>query len=283
MELGVNTFGMGGLLKAPFRRTIGRLKENGITGMEPCIHFLSKSSGRDLLIELGMKRTDRLGGVWTPDEAKEKLGLLREDGFRVDGAHLFIGTLTDKTADQALSFARENGLRYYALSCMTDRFDLAAKQIPVLRRTVKAFRAQDLHLLLHNHDMDLKETEGLSVLDFLLDNVPGLELELDVGWMAYAGRDCSAEIEKYRQHLRVLHFKDMLPDKALKKHRFCAVGEGMLPLAAIMEKVPGLELFPAGMVIDQDASDGDMMADILTGAANIRKNAMPEQEREERL
>ena len=33
MELGVNTFGMGGLLKAPFRRTMERLKENGITGM----------------------------------------------------------------------------------------------------------------------------------------------------------------------------------------------------------------------------------------------------------
>lgn len=281
MELGVNTFGMGGLLKAPFHRTKGRLKENGITGMEPCIHFLSKASGRDLLIELGMKRTERLGGVWTPDEAKEKIGLLRKEGFLVDGAHLFIGTLTDKTADQALSFAKENGLRYYALSCMTDRFDQAAKQIPVLRRAVKAFRAQDVHLLLHNHDMDLKETEGLCVLDFLLNNVPGLEVELDVGWTAYAGRDCAAEMEKYRDHLRVLHFKDMLPDKALKKHRFCAVGEGILPLAAIMEKAPGLEHFPAGMIIDQDASDGDIMADILTGAANIRKNAMPEQEGEE--
>ena len=273
MELGVNTFGMAGLMKESFLQTIEKLKENEITAVEPCIHFKGKLTGRDPLIEFGMKHSDQLGGVWMPEEAKEKIDLLRSNGFLVEGAHLFIGTLTDRIAEKALSFAEENGLRYYALSCMTGRLDQAAKQIPLLRRTVRSFHGEDLHLLLHNHDMDLKETEGLCVLDFLFENVPGLELELDVGWAAYAGRNCTALMEKYKDWLRILHFKDMLPDKFMKKHRFCAVGEGIIPLAAIMEKAPGLELFRAGMIIDQDGTDGDMMTDILTSAANIRRIA----------
>lgn len=196
--------------------------------------------------------------------------LLREEGFQVEGAHLFIGQLTAEMAECALCFAKENGLRYYALSYTTDNLGRAAKQIPLLRRAAAAFREQDVHLLLHNHEIDLKETDGTCVLDFLLESVPKLELELDVGWAAHAGLDCTAVMEKHRDRLRVLHLKDMLPDKSSKKPRFCAVGEGMIPLGAIMEKARELSLFNVGMVIDQDASEGDMMDDVLAGAAHIR-------------
>ncbi len=273
MELGINTFGLGGLLKEPFPQTIRALKKNGITAMEPCVHFHGSLFSTDPLIEFGMKHTDRLGGVWMPEEAKNRLALLRSEGIRVEGAHLFVGRLTADMADSALRFAQENDLHYYALSYMTDDLKWAEKQVPLLRSAAENFLGQDVHLLLHNHDVDLKETGGTCVLDLLLGSVPELELELDVGWAAWAGLDCTATMEKYRDRLRILHFKDMLPDRTKKRPRFCAVGEGIIPLPAIVEKAPGLDLFSVGMVIDQDGSEGDMMTDVLTGAANVRAAA----------
>ena len=275
MILGVNTYGMGRLLKAGFRQTFRILKENGVTAAEPCVFFPGKKPGVGSLIGLGMKLSDRLGGVWAPAEAKEKIEQLRADGFRIEGAHLF-GGLAEDEIDTALSFAKENALQYYVLSVMTDRIPQAAKQLPMLRRAVRAFRDQGVHLLLHNHDMDLRETDGQSVLDFLLQNVPELELELDLGWAAYALLDCPAAMDRYRDRLRVLHFKDMWPSEAAGKPHFCAVGEGRLPLSAIMEKAQELSLFPAGFIIDQDSSENDLMAEILSGAAHIRAAEAPQ-------
>lgn len=153
---------------------------------------------------------------------------------------------------------------------MTDRIDQAAGHIPALRYAARLFRDHGVHLLLHNHDVDLKETEGLCVFNFLLNNVPELEVQLDLGWAAYAGRDCIKAMEQYRDRLRLLHFKDMWTGSASKKPHFSVVGEGILPLSDIMEKAADLELLPVGLIIDQDDSEGDLMADVLAGAEHIR-------------
>ena len=271
MQLGINTYGLSRLLKDPFIQSIQTLKQNGITAMEPCIRFKSKAFSMDTMIEIWLKLTKRDGGVWRAGEAKMKIAKLRAEGVRIDGAHIFCRTITEETIEQALAFAKENGLHYYAVSYITDSLSKAQRHIPMLSSAVKKLSANGIHLLLHNHDTDLKETDGRCVLDFLLDSVPELELELDLGWAAYSGLDCVTAMDKYRERLRILHFKDMRSDHTAKQPRFCAVGEGIVPLDAIMNKAQSLELFPVGMVIDQDESEGDMLADVLAGASHIRE------------
>lgn len=270
MELAVNTFGMGTLLRKKFYSTIHTLKKHGITGMEPCILFLEEDSRLEKILSVGKKAVDKLGGVWLTQEAGIKIAEVRKEGLRVEGAHLFDKDLTNGKVLQAAEFAREHGLTYYVLSYMAEKIEDVAKYIPVLRYACRKFKEYGVHLLLHNHAVDLKETEGLCVFDFLLENVPDLEVQIDLGWAVHAGRDCVDMMERYKERIRLLHFKDMWMGGTSDKPHFSAVGEGGLPLADIMEKAKELNLIAPEYIIDQDESEGDLMQDILVGAEHIR-------------
>ena len=270
MEIAVNTFGMGKQLGNDFSHTVGELLSHGITGMEPCILFLGNGDLLEKTLTKGKSAINKLGGVWLPEEAEEKIRTAREAGLSIEGAHLFDKDLTEKSILKAAEFAAQNGLSYYVLSYMDDKVANVAKYIPVLRSACRTFREYGVRLMIHNHSVDLKETEGLCVYDFLLDNVPGLEVQLDLGWVHNAGWDCVETMEKYRDRIRLLHFKDIWPGGAAGKLRFSAVGEGSIPLAEIMKKAQELDLIAPGYIIDQDNSEGNLMEDIFTGAAHIR-------------
>jgi len=48
-------------------------------------------------------------------------------------------------------------------------------------------------------------------------------------------------------------------------------GRDPSPLKEILALAPALPLFETGLVIDQDRSETDMLADLRTGLANIRR------------
>jgi sugar phosphate isomerase/epimerase len=211
MELAVNTFGMGGPLRKDFHMTIESLLNHRITSVEPCILFLDKGNVLEKALTKAKRGIDKLGGVWTPDEAEKKISLMREAGLRVEGAHLFKKNITRSTAVRAAMFAKKNNLSYYVLSYAEEKVEKVDKYIPLLRDACTIFEQYGIHLLIHNHSVDLNEMKGLCVFDFLLENVPGLEIQMDLGWVHYAGKDCMNLMERYKDRIRLLHFKDIWP------------------------------------------------------------------------
>ena len=72
-------------------------------------------------------------------------------------------------------------------------------------------RHAGFQLAYHNHNHEFRELGGALVYDELLRLTdPALvKMEMDVGWIACAGRDPAAYFEKYSQRVELLHVKDI--------------------------------------------------------------------------
>ena len=82
--------------------------------------------------------------------------------------------------------------------------------ISLFRRMTAHFREAGIQLLYHNHDHEVECLPGdrISLLDRILDSVPGLQPEFDTCWLSYGGADPVRYIQKYASRLDVVHLKD---------------------------------------------------------------------------
>jgi len=82
-----------------------------------------------------------------------------------------------------------------------------------LNRLGEKLRRAGFHLAYHNHNHEFKEFAGVPVYDELLRLTdPALvKMEMDVGWVACAGHDPVAYLDKYAQRVELLHVKDIKP------------------------------------------------------------------------
>jgi sugar phosphate isomerase/epimerase len=133
----------------------------------------------------------------------------------------------------------------------------------------RRFAERGITLGYHNHDFEFAALDGTTIWDILLDELPpDVELELDVYWAAFGGRDPVAEIIATAGRVRLLHMKD----RALEPEPHDApAGEGTLPFPEIVieARAAGVEWY----VVEQD-EPGDPIADVtrafqyLTSLAN---------------
>lgn len=62
----------------------------------------------------------------------------------------------------------------------------------------------------HNHGAEFEKFDGKKTgLEMLMNNCKGLEAEIDVYWVQYAGGDPAYWIQKYSGRVSEVHFKDM--------------------------------------------------------------------------
>jgi sugar phosphate isomerase/epimerase len=100
----------------------------------------------------------------------------------------------------------------------------------------------------HNHSFEFEPLDGTTVWDVLLAELPPeVEIELDVYWAAFAGRDPVAEIRATAGRVRLLHMKDR---EAGEEPHDAPAGHGTLPFQAIIEagRSAGVEWY----IVEQD-------------------------------
>jgi len=275
MKTGVNLFGLAGLMRDDFEGTLQTLKDSGFTALEPCILFDEGFQMSKEAVVSGMKKRGLDGAYWLASEAKEKIDAVRRVGLEVTGAHIFLLQFIpggfDAILPQMLETAEENDLRYYVYCPMIGQIDEMKEKLPSVQRAAAALNEANVDLLFHNHESELEDEGGDCVFDFLMREVPQMKLEPDVGWVLAAGVDPVALMKKYNEKIRIIHFKDLDVGKvkADRDHCFRAVGEGDLPLQRILEYVRRLPLYETGYIIDQDASEGDMIEDLRIGIRSL--------------
>ena len=274
MEIGVNTFGIAKLLKEDFNGTLQRLSEIGITSIEPMVLFAGKEGGlTERLAVYTTAKLDIAGGTWPLSVADGKFAAIRSAGFSIRSAHMAGPGWKQANIDRAIAFAKEQGIRYYVVSFNKAQISEVAPQVAELRLAARKFRENGIWLLMHNHEVEWTECGGESVFSFLMDTVPDLGVELDLGWTKYAGKDCVEVMRKYRDRIRILHFKDVREGADARTRATCytAVGEGSIPLADILKEAKNMDLDEVGFILDQDASLGSILEDIRISVENIRK------------
>lgn len=273
--IGVNTYGLGVQLYEDFDGCMEQLKEIGFGAIEPCI--LSWGEAFDPAKKAGGRKLSdvpALNGMCLVEDAAERIEAIRKHGLEIRSIH-FMGHYGDREGmEKAIQFAIDHDIHYFIHSFNVPTLEEIHAWIPYIKADIARLKEHGITMLMHNHEVEWTPDKGTTVFDELMKEVPDLGVQLDVGWTKFSKVDCIEVIKKYKDRIRIIHFKDVEEGAGVHNRNSCftAVGEGSVPLREILALVPELDLDEVTeYVIDQDASKGDMMRDLRVGVENIRK------------
>lgn len=275
MQIGINTFGLNELLRDDWEGTLQALKKTGYSVIEPMILFTeAMGSGEDTIRE-NLVRAKMDGRFWTEGVARERISDLRRRGFQVEGAHLAMVRMIPGGLPKLIPYMKktgmELGLKYFVHSPQKETIEELQSDITGFQKGIHELSAEGIQLLFHCHYNEFNKDGDITIFDHLMRQVPELKVELDVGWVQFAGQDVLQLMRTYGTRISVLHFKDFLKsdDKDPQHIRFTAVGKGVLPLGDIMKEARHLPLEYVKYIVDQDSSEADMRKDLEEGYKNI--------------
>src|SRR5215204_4755184 len=142
-------------------------------------------------------------------------GLLDEARLRVVASHEGIEHLRDDAMAVADRLA-EVGCPRVIVPWMPEEDRRTADDVRRFAAELGGFArllaGRGIRLGYHNHAFEFAPLGGTTVLDILLAELPpDVEIELDVYWAAFAGRDPVREIQATADRVRLLHMKDRAP------------------------------------------------------------------------
>ncbi|MGB9608082.1 MAG: sugar phosphate isomerase/epimerase family protein [bacterium] len=98
---------------------------------------------------------------------------------------------------------------------------------------MEKIKENGLILAYHNHGIEFERYEGKTGLEILMENCPLLEAEIDTYWVQYGGGDPAYWIEKFKNRVSEVHFKDM--GIIQNRQVMPPIGEGNLNWERIIE------------------------------------------------
>ena len=278
MRIGANTFGLAQALTEDFDGTLRSLARGGLTDLEPCIFCRQPQGVPAAALQQKLLQMQKDGGWWLKPLVKERVESVRALGLSVEGAHLL---MLPKEAEEIraqipelVRIAQENDLHFYVTSGQAGSRAAIAPVLGALRDLEEALRENGIDLLYHNHKDEFALDGEKEVLAYILEEIPDMKLEMDVGWVLYAGVDVLEKMDTYADRLRIVHVKDIAPGATEEtlEQSFPAIGEGALPLREVLELARTLPLYEScSIILDQDASTGSMVEDICRGVANVKR------------
>lgn len=231
MKIGIQTYTVREQMDQDFEGTLRTLREIGYEGAELC-QFYGRSGAqiRDIFARTGLTLVSMsfsLDDVC--DDCAAKIREVKQTGTR----YAVISWL-----DQA----RRRG---------TDRWEQTLQE---LRQVACVCRENGLQLLYHNHDFEFCKHDGSYDYDQMMQQVPQLYAEPDVGWITAAGLSPVAFLQKYSGRVPLVHAKDIEGRIDFETFQYRTVGEGILDWRAVLSAAQkaGTEW----IVLEQDLPDG---------------------------
>lgn len=172
--------------------------------------------------------------------------LVRESGLQVVSLHLDLGTL-EKDIAACATEARSFGTKYIVITGMY-RFDYGSGNAvralaQRLNHAGKELKALDVQLLYHNHNCELRRTDGgKRAYEILMDETDPeyVNFEFDSYWFAEGGADPLYWMGRLGSRMKLWHINDrgsrvrgasMTP---ILKSDSMELGTGNMPLDALM-------------------------------------------------
>lgn len=179
--------------------------------------------------------------------ASELRELLTTLDLEIAGSHIPYEQLT-KNYEATLSFEKTIGNTRIVIPYMTfPDFSGWKKFAQELKVLVAKLQEEGMTLYYHNHAHEFTEVEGVDLLAYLAQEVPGLKLEADVYWVSEAGKDVEAWLEDQKEAIGLLHIKEMQADPKESTE----IGKGILPIASYVKKAKTLEI--PWLIVEQEA------------------------------
>jgi sugar phosphate isomerase/epimerase len=129
-----------------------------------------------------------------------------------------------------------------------------------LQTAADLLKPHAITLHVHNHFWEFARVEdGRYPHTILMEEAPDVFSQLDLYWVAYGGADPVEILKRYGSRIELVHVKDGLLGG---DYHFKALGTGQVDLPAAIQAIdPAVTQW---LIVEQDASDGDMMEDVKT-------------------
>jgi sugar phosphate isomerase/epimerase len=202
--------------------------------------------------------------------AKEIKALLDDTGLRCAGTHEGFEKLQNQL-DETIEFNLEIGSTYIVCPAMpeewrnggADSYLAFGEKLNGIGESVKK---SGLQLCYHNHAFEFEKAEDKYLIDHLFESMDAdlVKAEVDVYWVAKAGVDPAAFIQRYAGRCPLLHMKDM----AEKDGTFAPVGTGVLDFPQIIEA--GREAGVVWHIVEQDRTERPALEAIQISLKNMK-------------
>ncbi|MDX2185519.1 MAG: sugar phosphate isomerase/epimerase [Opitutaceae bacterium] len=153
-----------------------------------------------------------LAGYGNLDAAGAKKAL-DNVGLQVSGMHVMFQALTtdiNSVIRDALLFQTRNVICPWIDPVLLPSAEAAANLGARLTEAGRALRAYGIQLCYHNHDAEMKVSQGKTYFEALLDAAPAsvLSAEVDVYWVKYAGLNPVELLRRLGTRCALVHLKD---------------------------------------------------------------------------
>jgi sugar phosphate isomerase/epimerase len=178
--------------------------------------------------------------------------LLNQTGLEATAAHIGLESLKNNL-DFEIEYAKEVGIQYivcpYAnIKTREDTLKLAED----LAKVIEKCKENHIGIAYHNHRHEFVKDNNEFLLDILFDNTPGLECELDVFWVFFAGVDAIPYMKKFQNRLPLIHLKELSADKTNVD-----IGKGILDFKNIIHTAK--KLGTKSFIVEQEAYEINSM------------------------
>ena len=272
-EYGVQLFGCSKIFREDTHGFFEKMKSAGITQIEPCIMFDDPIEFKKKALERGDTFAATFPDVlWLPHEVKGFKEELNKMGMTLTSAHFFTASILD-SLPKMIQVAKESGITSYVINTPGYAVESPDEFAEIMTRVAAELKNIGVELWLHNGMGEFAkkivfEGKEIPVYLYILKKSVGVYGQIDTGWVVAGNTDVYEFIKNNPEFIRGIHFKDLDKDYKNKSGNdiFAVLGEGVMNVKAVMELVP----HDMPIVIDQDVSKGDFVADLIKSAEIIR-------------
>ena len=210
-----------------------------------------------------------------PIEPRELKKLLDENGLTCCATHDGLAKYQNEP-QQVIDYNRTLGCAYTALGAFVPKPDAPARKswqsfVADFNAVAKQFEGSGVRLGYHNHSHEWQkaglELDSPRPIDLLLNGLDeSIWFEIDTYWVAHAGGDPAAWIDKVAGRIPCVHLKDM-GIRAKNEQFMMEVGEGNLNWPAVLAACgrAGVEWY----IVEQDTCYRDPFESLRTSLENL--------------
>ncbi len=266
MKIGTNLYGLKELSQEKFYECFERLHNYGFQQVEPIV--LPQCDDSQYGIEPGIPLF-----IWRQKNLFQYAADLKKNwDIAITNCHIGFSPYDNilTKLDDIQKIADGTEIRTFTASAMFSDLETCKRHTEQFSEASDKLKKAGLQLQYHNHSEEYTYIEEIDMtcMDYFLKNCSrSLKMQVDVGWVIFAGADVIEFLKNYKQQIRSLHLKDFKAGFSQEKREkdIVAVGTGVLPLAEILALSSSLNIPEDGIIIDQDESPDDILTDLGTG------------------
>jgi len=197
-------------------------------------------------------------------DGKTLAGMLADAGLKCAGSHTGMPQLEGDELTKTVEINKAVGndlliiphATFEDLQAVLDRINTIHEQV----------KAAGMRLGYHNHKHEFEMVDGKTIFDHIFENTPDdFFAQVDIGWVAAAGQDVPALLNKYADRIKTVHVKEYKPDAPQ-----AVVGEGTVDWVPVMDLIES-KLSIGCYVVEQEQYEIGPMESAKACIDNIRK------------